>query len=1218
MSVSARVRGSSRLLAAAMAFMSMGVLDDILYHAEIRAGTVVEPQILWRQGFDEVTPGLPTGWGMGSGGSCPEDFALEADANVPGGKCMRISSPVLVKRYGAGAAQETPVMWSSLMRADKDGVEGTLYTSTGERIVRLTSQWKRYHVISLYRGARWSPFWFGWKGPEKGTIYAAAGQVEIVPLTEAERATSWERTYTSDYEIDREVAHEGKRSIRCGPGGGASQAVEFEKAIEFTAPLALRGWCKVGKARVGSKAEQAAPHITLEVYGPERQWTKEMEAPFRRVRSARYRQRLINEAKEKLKGPDRTVTVSFDTGNHDWQRMEAKIDARQPLKQGKQEFPPVGPVRKIRVLAQASGTGAAVWFDDLSVTTAEVRDEFEEVVEEAGENLLQNPGFEETVVLMAQTADSRPTRYEPPGVWRYSETLPPPPEATCAVIKQEPTLDGKLDDACWAQATRLRRFAAIEDAKQAKPEVKARICRDASSLYVAFECQGLGMKDAREGGLLCQASDEDRAPVGPVVGVLLKPELLHPGRQFFDFAVGPDGEKLEGKGFEHRFGNGRKFGGGLEGGGWGFYADEWSAPWEARVAEQGEFWTAEIAIPSSSLEVNLDSDFWGMNLWAKTAEGTTFAWSPTYQVKIKGKFYARMWDHHVCRTKGTNYYYGRLLGMKGMVAPQPYPGLLRLRHVDLGLECLPDDSVAVLVRVSQNVPLTGQAVEAEMEVTLRAPGHAKDTDYQGETLRKVFRLSRGEQVVRVTGFSSKWEEHGTYRIEVVIRPKGGDLVLAKENCSIDLVPRYNSLLASARMRVQLSYYMDEEEARVLVENRLPHAVRAAFRVQSGDQAEPVKINGDDVIPAGGKRYLGIDVSALGLGDSTLEGRFLDERGYVVAKATDRLTKVAPAAYGVKLNRVTGCLNLGGQWSIGRMGWGTKEQGFNAINARHARNDYDKAWVSGKYIGGMWFSGQKFHPSLLERIPKTMRELRDHPGLGYWYLIDEASGPFDQLYARAREADPYHPINTGGPLRYTDMRTGCIYPFGLGRVWATPWSYTLEHTAIEYDVGLGRRALEHGVPVSIWLSFIQGNNPDGRVPRPDEFCAQVYAGLVYNMRIFKYWIQKPYYQPLRDRIVQLHKELDLFQDFLAGEDAHLLHMGRQDNIHLALWRSKRGQFLVAVNCTPWSLTTKLDLAELGSPAKQLSIKVGEEQCAALAGRTLTLRLGPVQRMMAFLE
>ena len=1111
------------------------------------AEAVAEPQILWRAPFECVNPGLPTGWGHHSGGSCPEDFALEDDEHAPGGKCMRISSPVLVRAYGASAANGTPVIWSSLMRADDDGVEAAIYTSKGEKKVELTEEWRRYSVVSVFSAARWNPFYFGWRGPKSGTVRAAAPQLEVAAAGSERRAAGWGRSFECDYAVDADVAGSGKQSLCCAERGGATQVGVFEKAL--VSPLVLTGRC-----RTLNVANNRPPRITLRLYA----------------------QGDADDAK-----PDAAGTLTFPGGSHDWEGGRLSVNPKVAVR---------------RFSVSIENTSGTVWFDDLALSAGAEEEDLDAMVAELEEaagkgNCLKNAGFETTVMRPVVSRDARPSQYVAPELPWYAETRPDPPEEQCAVVTDAPVIDGVLGEACWAEATKIDRFVEIIKGAPANPAISATLCRDKGSLYIGFQWKA--------------------EPAGQVVGVLLKPELLHPGRKFFDFSIACDGEKVEGKGFEHRFGNGRKFfKGGLARQGWGFYT-EWSQPWIGKAVCGDKSWTAEFAIPLSSLEANLDNDFWGLNLYARTGKSSvdtkTYAWSPVYRDLHESRRRAGWREQHPRRTKGTHYYYGRLLGMKGMTAAAPYANMLRLSHRNIGLECLPDDSVGVHARVGYHRPLAGKDLEVELTATL-----------SGETRKKAFVLRRPQQILRIGGFSAKRQNGAKHSVFVTITPKGRDLVLAHESTSRVLDPRYNSLLASVRLRTQLSYYTTEKQTRVLVENNLPTRIKASFSAVQDNRRIPIRVPGNAELDGGEKRYLPIDIAGLPVGDWRIEGEFVDGSGKPVAKAFDRLTKAEPVNYGVQLNRVTGCLKLGGKWQIGRMGWGTKEQGFNAINARHSRDHYDKAWASGKYIGGAWFSGQNFHPSLLERIPKTMRELRDHPGLGYWYLIDEAKGPYEELYQRARKADPYHPINTGGPLRYTDMLTGCCYPFGLNRVWSTPWNYSLEHTAVRYDAAHGRPALEVGAPVSMWLSFIQGNNPNGRPPTPDEFRAQVYAGLVYNQRIFKYWIARPYYKPIRERIAEVHRELDLFQDFLAGDDAVLLCMDRKDNIHVALWRNENGLCLVAVNCTPWPMTTTLDLAEFSTSATNLIVRAGEEDCAGLRTNRLHLKLNATQRAIVLLR
>jgi hypothetical protein len=199
----------------------------------------------------------------------------------------------------------------------------------------------------------------------------------------------------------------------------------------------------------------------------------------------------------------------------------------------------------------------------------------------------------------------------------------------------------------------------------------------------------------------------------------------------------------------------------------------------------------------------------------------------------------------------------------------------------------------------------------------------------------------------------------------------------------------------------------------------------------------------------------------------------------------------------------------------------------------------------------------------------------------------------------------------GTYRAIDVMSGAFYPFGLARSWSAPWNHTLQYGAMLYQVW-GRDAAEHGIPLTSWMSVIRGGNREGRPPTPDEMRCQHYLALIYGHRMIKYWTgQTPgtYYEPLFRQIVQDHREMDVFADFLNGEDVILLFMGDRDFVHYAVWRNRGELLLIVCNPTPFELESTLDIPGVAPPRLALRRVGGRARFIQYKNGRVTTRLNP---------
>jgi hypothetical protein len=155
-------------------------------------------------------------------------------------------------------------------------------------------------------------------------------------------------------------------------------------------------------------------------------------------------------------------------------------------------------------------------------------------------------------------------------------------------------VDGRLDEPVWRIADRATGFRQIEPQEGAPTqfETSIRVAYDARYLYLAvFARDSLGPAGVRVRDLR-RKFDLDG---NDYVGVSL--DALHDGRSVVAFQVTPFGTQRE----EQVLDDGN------------VSNTDWEAAWRVRTAIADTGWTAEIAIPWSTLRYRLDGEPWGIN-----------------------------------------------------------------------------------------------------------------------------------------------------------------------------------------------------------------------------------------------------------------------------------------------------------------------------------------------------------------------------------------------------------------------------------------------------------------------------------------------------------------------------------------------------------------------------------------------------------------------------
>lgn len=143
-----------------------------------------------------------------------------------------------------------------------------------------------------------------------------------------------------------------------------------------------------------------------------------------------------------------------------------------------------------------------------------------------------------------------------------------------------PVLDGKLDDAAWADAAPAGRFLSVEESAWAPRDTRWRALWDEENLYLALE-----MEEPHPEALLASQSERDWPGLSDDA-VLVYLDFVGDGQSRFCFGANVAGVPAEY----------RAPGGALE--------RDWSGPWTPVAAKTASGWTLEVAIPWRSLGVD--------------------------------------------------------------------------------------------------------------------------------------------------------------------------------------------------------------------------------------------------------------------------------------------------------------------------------------------------------------------------------------------------------------------------------------------------------------------------------------------------------------------------------------------------------------------------------------------------------------------------------------
>ncbi len=201
------------------------------------------------------------------------------------------------------------------------------------------------------------------------------------------------------------------------------------------------------------------------------------------------------------------------------------------------------------------------------------------------------------VTPTAVTAPLIQTPLPAPSGWRRQNF-------TVARCTAPPTIDGKLNDACWATATHVQGFYRLQSNAPVPEQTEAWLCADSRHLYIAFHCLDSHPE-------LIRASETQRngdISHDDLVGIDIDSQNTR--RDASTFMMSANGTQVD------------QFEGGTASN------ITWAGDWRGAVARTKDGWTCEFSVPFALMRYPRGAHQFGMILYRKMARETTITGWP--------------------------------------------------------------------------------------------------------------------------------------------------------------------------------------------------------------------------------------------------------------------------------------------------------------------------------------------------------------------------------------------------------------------------------------------------------------------------------------------------------------------------------------------------------------------------------------------------------------
>jgi len=168
------------------------------------------------------------------------------------------------------------------------------------------------------------------------------------------------------------------------------------------------------------------------------------------------------------------------------------------------------------------------------------------------------------------------------------------PSVRATRVSVPPVIDGRLDEACWADAPTIGELTQVEPREGAAPSerTEVRILLDARQLYIGVRCF-----DRDPSGIIATQMARD-AELDPDDRIEIVIDSFHDRRNAYFFQMNPVGDK----GDALIANNGQEFN------------KPWDGIWEGAASIDSQGWSCEIAIPFQTLAFDPARETWGFNI----------------------------------------------------------------------------------------------------------------------------------------------------------------------------------------------------------------------------------------------------------------------------------------------------------------------------------------------------------------------------------------------------------------------------------------------------------------------------------------------------------------------------------------------------------------------------------------------------------------------------
>ncbi|MAG32971.1 MAG: hypothetical protein CL908_19005 [Deltaproteobacteria bacterium] len=175
--------------------------------------------------------------------------------------------------------------------------------------------------------------------------------------------------------------------------------------------------------------------------------------------------------------------------------------------------------------------------------------------------------------------------------WSLCASAEEPPRVRIGWVDEPPTIDGVMDEALWLEGGLVDQLTQVipDTGEPARQRTEIRIVTDGETLFIGFRCW-----DTNPEQIIANRKRRDTFPFfDDRVGVAL--DTFHTRRNGYYFGTNPNAMRhdvlVEGENFEI----------------------SWDTIWFVDTSIDAEGWTAEMAIPFSSLSFDPQIDTWGIN-----------------------------------------------------------------------------------------------------------------------------------------------------------------------------------------------------------------------------------------------------------------------------------------------------------------------------------------------------------------------------------------------------------------------------------------------------------------------------------------------------------------------------------------------------------------------------------------------------------------------------